>query len=528
VNADDDEKTRAFADMHWAAPAESMALLRADSIVLRSVRGHAMLGLFEAAPAEYVAWIRGLRTDDDSGPRAQADLIEVATAEFVAFQRSSNDPGPALANLVEVAPSEYVAWLRADSDSEHHALANLIEAALSEHLKYIRARGDTGLADETEIAAADLIEAAAAEYVAMLRADNDAEVRSTLVDLKTAAPAEYAAWIQASQAVKDPDLGLSRSKPYPFGTVATPADWQFEALQVLRGERAWRIIQEAYPSSSPPPANMEQLLVEISATYTGSDQGHISISDFGITGSSGVLWPYTSFASGSSRLALEATLLNGGRTQGWVSFEINQDEKDLILVFSKANLETADILFQVLRFGFTGSLDEIGSVPYYLALEPGSRVAPDEGLSGATDLGRNSATPVPVGSRATTSYFQVEIKESIRGDEAWNILKAARDSNDPPDPGMEYLLALVRVRNISSLLVAIDDDAFRSVGDRRTVWKNPFVTEPEPSIKAALYPGGVHQGWVALQVAEREDKLVAVFEHTVGYFDIDRRYLTIP
>ncbi len=530
VDADGDAKTRAFADLHWAAPAESMALLRADGTVLGSVRGRVMLDLFEAAPAEYVAWIRGLRTEDDSGLRAQADLIEVATAEFVAFQRSSSDPGPALGNLVEAAPAEFVAWIRADSDAGRHALADLIETAPTEHVAYIRARSDVGRANAIEIAVGDLIEAASIEYVAWLRADNDAEVRA-LVDLEVAAPTEYEAWVRASQATKDPDFGLSRSKPYPFGGVAALDDWKLKVLQVIRGEEAWKLIREAHPSSDPPSDTREYVLVELTATYTGDSQVDISQLDFGITGSSGILWGYISFIPRTPNPAFEATLLRGGSTRGWLSFEIIEAESDLILVFSKGNQ-----LVQTISFGFyfTGIIEgPIGDLlieePRYLALDSDAVVVLDVGdQPKATDLGKSPEVPVPVGARATTRYFEVDIVEIIRGDEAWNMLRGARESNNPPGSGMEYLLARIRVKNITSHLSVIGDDAFRVVGDQRVVWENPVVSEPEPAIGAVLYPGAIHDGWVALQAAVGEENLVIVFEHTVGLFDTDRRYLAVP
>ncbi len=326
------------------------------------------------------------------------------------------------------------------------------------------------------------------------------------------------------------DLGRNRSTPYPLGSVASMRDWSLEILRVIRGEEALRRIQDVHLFGAQPSENREYILIELAATYTGSGQADISKSNFALTGSSGILWaPYIT----TPDTEIEATLLRGGTTLGWIAFEIDQNETDLILLVNTGSfLLSLSETVRLYAYGLVGILDDYyGAIDtaYYVALELGAKVdsVVDE-LPVANNLGKISENPVPAGAKARTDYFEIEIVEVIRGNDAWSMLKAASQFNDPPDPGMEYVLVLVRVRSIVTNISSIADDAFRTVGERRVVWDTPSVREPKPALGAVLYPGAVHEGWVALQAAVDEQDMLVVFEHTVGFGDIDRRYLETP
>ena len=185
--------------------------------------------------------------------------------------------------------------------------------------------------------------------------------------------------------------GLSRSNPYPFGSVATAPDWEFEALQVVRGEDAWERIDEASIWNDPPRDGREYILAEIAVTYTGDSPVEISGSNFAVTGSTGVLWKSgISWRGGFVQLGyvtpapeLDTILFHGGETRGWIMFEVSKDEPNLMLVFGGRN----ELHYKPSQSRVDSFIDRA----YYLALEPNASVTRlVDGLSAPMNLGSDA------------------------------------------------------------------------------------------------------------------------------------------
>lgn len=108
----------------------------------------------------------------------------------------------------------------------------------------------------------------------------------------------------------------------------------------------------------------------------------------------------------------------------------------------------------------------------------------------------------------------INVREIVRGTEAWSRIKASNSFNDAPYPGYEYILAKVQFKYESGpadLVYDLDDRLFAAVSAQGKVYDMPSLVLPRPSIETKLYPGASHEGWAAFMVANDDSAPVMVF-----------------
>jgi hypothetical protein len=129
------------------------------------------------------------------------------------------------------------------------------------------------------------------------------------------------------------EVGTDRASPAPFGEAVTTEDWQVTVLEVVRGDKAWQMAQEANQFNEPPAAGMEYVAVRLHVRYIGTTDKAEAISDvsFKTTGSANVLYDLPSIVDPEP--ALDVTLFPGGGYEGWVIMQAAQGETGLNLVF---------------------------------------------------------------------------------------------------------------------------------------------------------------------------------------------------
>jgi hypothetical protein len=134
-------------------------------------------------------------------------------------------------------------------------------------------------------------------------------------------------------AIQPTDLGEERGNPAPFGETVTTEDWEVTILEVVRGDEAWTMVQEANQFNEPPEEGMEYVAVKAHARYISTVDESLAIdgSYFETTGSAGVLYDPPSIVDPSP--VLDATLFPGGQYEGWVTLQAAQDETGLLAVF---------------------------------------------------------------------------------------------------------------------------------------------------------------------------------------------------
>lgn len=309
-----------------------------------------------------------------------------------------------------------------------------------------------------------------------------------------------------------PPVGIGRSNPFGVGELVTAPNWDVQVLEVIRGEDAWALITQANQFNDPPSEGNEYILVRISATSTyADDEAHrISDSDFKLTGNRLVRYRPASVVSPEPEL--DAELFAGGQAEGWAVFEVGQEESELMLI--------VDELFSFDDDRFR-----------YIALEPDAAIAVDPALAAIrpTELGVSRSEPAAPGEMVTVDNWEITVLDAIRGDDAWALIQQANQFNEPPADGNTYHLVRIGVRNVSSVDEAnsIDGFDFNLTGGNLIFYDNPSIVEPDPSLDYYLYPGGMAEGWIAMESGAEETGLMLVFEPAFSFSDEDVRYLAI-
>jgi hypothetical protein len=312
---------------------------------------------------------------------------------------------------------------------------------------------------------------------------------------------------------RTPDpLGMSRRMPYPRTANAVAPYWEVRVLETVRGARAWQALQEANQFNASPPRGREYLLVKLRVTCTYPDRAVHAISkhDFKVTGDR--LIEYFTASAVAPEPALDAELTRGEETEGWGVYLVGEGEGNLILI-----VDEVEVYEQEHR--------------RFIALDPGASFTVPSELTYITPtvLGITRSAPAPFGERVTTENWEVQVLETIRGEAAWEMVQAANQFNQPPSVGMEYVLLKVYVRYIGTRDQPghIRESYFETMDGDGVLYDTPSVVDPAPQLDAALFPGGMFEGWVTLQAPQGETDIVAVFEPWLSFSDEERRFLAI-
>ena len=283
-------------------------------------------------------------------------------------------------------------------------------------------------------------------------------------------------------------------------------------LQVVRGKAAWEAIQAANMFNDPPPEGMEYLLVKlhVRCTYDDKEQHSISTSDFKLTGDHLTLYPHANVVEPDPEL--DADLYKGGETTGWVAFLLPQEEGDLILIVDEVANWDED------RFRF-------------IALEENTSIAVDSSLKAIkpNKAGLSREEPAAIGETVITEDWEITVLEVLRGEAAWQAIKAADKYSDPPEEGREYVVAKIAARNISIKDIAseISGNRFRATGSANVLYEHPWESAPKPPLDADLFPGGKTEGWVIAQVAVGESDIMLRFAPLFDFTGENTRFLAL-
>jgi hypothetical protein len=133
--------------------------------------------------------------------------------------------------------------------------------------------------------------------------------------------------------IKPTDLGKERNSPAPYGEKVITEDWEVAIIEVVRGDDAWKLVQEANQFNEPPTEGMEYIAVKMQVRYIGTvdESVYIDGSYFKSLGSANVLYDWPSVVDPDP--ALDLTLYPGGRYEGWTVAQAAKGETGLILQF---------------------------------------------------------------------------------------------------------------------------------------------------------------------------------------------------
>jgi hypothetical protein len=106
--------------------------------------------------------------------------------------------------------------------------------------------------------------------------------------------------------------------------------------------------------------------------------------------------------------------------------------------------------------------------------------------------------------------------EVVRGEKAWELVKAASPSNRPAENGFEYAAARIRFQleadgAAGNRSYGIREEQFASVSSSGNQYATPAIVQPRPALNGRLYSGDSLEGWVAFLVAVEDKKPLMSF-----------------
>ncbi len=297
--------------------------------------------------------------------------------------------------------------------------------------------------------------------------------------------------------------GASRANPLPFGSTVHQPPRQISVEEILRGNDALKNLQETDFFVLPLPDGQEYLLLNVRIKNIGTEDVEMTVSpfDFSVTGD------YLRRYSPDFMLSnLRGGLFPGGELNGTLVFAIAANEHNLLLISDPLGGEYA---------------------PVFLALEDGAAIvsAPQTILPTINGLSRSN--PAQLGEEIITPEWKLTVNRIIRGEKAWQKILEANSFNDPPAPGMTYLLIEISAQYLgdSEDGEMIGSNDFKTTGSRNVVYLAPSVVEPEPTLDAILFPGGQVTGWIVMEAGDDEDALQLIF--SPGYSTDEDRFIQL-
>jgi hypothetical protein len=105
---------------------------------------------------------------------------------------------------------------------------------------------------------------------------------------------------------------------------------------------------------------------------------------------------------------------------------------------------------------------------------------------------------------------KITVLEVMRGDKAWELIRATDSSNRPPDTGFEYILARIRFEysmqgSQGSMPYTLNQGFFKLYSAENKEYAVPSIVSPQPElIGKVFYSGSSYEGWVPFTAATND------------------------
>jgi hypothetical protein len=145
--------------------------------------------------------------------------------------------------------------------------------------------------------------------------------------------------------------------------------------------------------------------------------------------------------------------------------------------------------------------------------------------SNAAPVGLSIKTQVECGERAGSMEpydAKIAVLEVVRGKEAWERIKAANETNQPPRAGFDYVLA--RIAFEMKAILAPGNKTFELARKMQFVALTadgneqdpPSVIPPKPELHRIVRSGEPAEGWIVLLVEQANSQPVMFFDPAAG------------
>jgi hypothetical protein len=152
-------------------------------------------------------------------------------------------------------------------------------------------------------------------------------------------------------------------------------------------------------------------------------------------------------------------------------------------------------------------------------------VAQGESPTNAVPIGQSVKTRVECGAKAGSMEpydATISVLQVVRGNEAWELIKAAGTSNKPPAADFEYLL--VRIAFEMKAFLKPGNKTFELARKKQFVALSadgnehdpPSVIPPKPELHRMVRASEAAEGWIVLSVEKANNKPLMFFDPAAG------------
>lgn len=158
---------------------------------------------------------------------------------------------------------------------------------------------------------------------------------------------------------------------------------------------------------------------------------------------------------------------------------------------------------------FILSITGNNSVVHAAGSSPFDAAATDNTVSGIIECGE--------GYDSHELYdVKITVMEIVRGEQAWQHIKAASKSNPSPDEGTEYILVKIKFEYFArgrpgACVHEVKLSHFTALSAIGVTYTTPLLSIPQPELSGPLSSDESLEGWVAFQVAQDEAKPLMTF-----------------
>lgn len=148
-----------------------------------------------------------------------------------------------------------------------------------------------------------------------------------------------AVWAQGKSHTDPADIGVTVKSIIQIGSVQTSNyDVAITVLEILRGDAAFNLIKTSVKSTSAPVAGYEYLLAKVrfdlnSRAVSDTDSFELTSSPFQWVVYSSLFSQYDGATVPAPEPALKGDIAPGEIKEGWLVFEVEQDEAEPMLMF---------------------------------------------------------------------------------------------------------------------------------------------------------------------------------------------------
>jgi hypothetical protein len=144
-------------------------------------------------------------------------------------------------------------------------------------------------------------------------------------------------------------------------------------------------------------------------------------------------------------------------------------------------------------------------------------------------IGLSRSNPYPISEKVSAPNWDIQVMEVIRGADAWAMIQATNQFNDPAPEGMEYVLVKIHATSTyaDSEEHSIGRSDFNLTGDNLINYSPASVVVPDPELDGRVFTGGEVEGWTPFLVVEGEGNLILVVDELLSFDDDRLRFIAL-